>query len=195
MSEQKQHVSFYRKVALRKKLMPRNSGGVAYVPFIGDGDIATELYSNHKIYGADLDPMRVKAASARLKDATIKIYDCDQWPFGALDEVFSLADFDAYAYPYDSFKAWWDNAKRADTLTCFFTDGMLLPIHYNRPFRAPWDGIIKDLTRNEYRKLYNLYFKRYILPWFIEYIKPYKIKKKSLYLRGSMCYWGAVISK
>lgn len=53
---QKQHVDLYRKVLLRRKLLALAVEGAAYVPFIGDGDIALELYAGkHQIFGADLD--------------------------------------------------------------------------------------------------------------------------------------------
>jgi len=195
MSEQKQHVSFYRKVALRKKLLPKDGGGAAYIPFIGDGDLAAELYSGYKIYGADLDPARIATAKARILNGFMKVADCDSWPFGKVDEIFTLADFDAYNYPYASFKSWWANANKADQLTLFFTDGIRQAIKRSGTFKQPNGEVLHNLDIKEKRKAYNFYFKRYILPWFVEYIKPYKIKKKSFYLRGSTLYWGVVIEK
>jgi len=194
-ANKKQHVSYFRKVNLRKKLMPRKGSGVAYVPFIGDGDLAAELYSSYKVYGADLDPVRVSTAQARLKNSIIKICDCDSWGLGQVDDTFTLADFDAYNMPYNSFKAWWKNTKKADQLTLFFTDGVRQAIIRSGTFKKPDGEVLHDLDIKERRKAYNFYFKRYILPWFIDYIKPYKIKKKSFYLRGSMIYWGAMIQK
>ena len=67
---QKQHVDYYKKILLRKNLLSYLSKeGDIYVPFIGDGDIAFDLYKYRKIYGADLDPERVKAILAGMKDA------------------------------------------------------------------------------------------------------------------------------
>jgi len=195
MSDQKQHVQFYRKVNLRKKLMPRKGGGVAYVPFIGDGDLAAELYSGYKIYGADLDPARIATAKERIQGGNLKVADCDSWPFGKVYEVFTLADFDAYNYPYVSFKAFWTNANKADQLTLFFTDGVRQAIKRSGTFKQPNGEVLHNLDIKDKRKAYNFYFKRYILPWFTGYIKPYKIKKKSFYLRGSTLYWGVVIEK
>lgn len=191
----KQHMQFFRNVALRKKLMPRKGGGIAYVPYIGDGDLAVELYSSYKVYGADLDPMRVKTASSRLSGSNIKVYDCDLWPFHGVSDEFTLADFDAYNMPYNSFKAWWNNTTKADQLTLFFTDGVRQAIIRSGTFKKPDGEVLHNLDIKERRKAHNLYFKRYIYPWFVEYIKPYKVIKKSLYLRGSMIYWGAVIKK
>jgi len=194
-SGKKQHMQFFRKVALRKKLMPPRTGGVAYIPYIGDGDLAAELYSSYKIFGADLDPTRVKTASSRLKESNIKVYDCDLWPFLGIPDAFTLGDFDAYNMPYNSFKSFWINANKADHLTLFFTDGVRQSIIRTGTFKKPDGEILRNLDLKERRKAYNFYFKRYIYPWFEEYIKPYKVVKKSLYLRSLMIYWGAVIKK
>ena len=82
-SEKKQHVDIHRKLNLRKKLLEKAGKltGAVYVPFIGEGDIACELYQGNKIYGADSDPERVEVAKSRLKDAEIITADCDKFPF------------------------------------------------------------------------------------------------------------------
>lgn len=41
---QKQHVDAFRKIALRRELLRYAVPGAAYVPFCGDGDIASQLY-------------------------------------------------------------------------------------------------------------------------------------------------------
>ena len=64
--EGQQHVDLYRKLLLRRHLLRWASDGAAYVPFIGDGDIAAQLYGERTIYGADLDPERVEVARGRL---------------------------------------------------------------------------------------------------------------------------------
>ena len=71
MSEQKQHVDYHRKIALRKNLLEKAAElkGAFYIPFIGDGDIAFDLYQGHKLYGADIDVERVNIAKSRLPDA------------------------------------------------------------------------------------------------------------------------------
>ena len=191
---QKQHVDFHRKIQLRKNLLRGKKQGVIYVPFIGDGDIATELYQSYKIHGADIDSQRTSTASKRLDRNIIKA-DCDKWPFPGIEDVFDVADFDAYSEPYKSFRSFWENANKANEMVLFFTDGhkqgLMRTGHWHKP-----DGSkeqIKDT--NEKRKVFNFYFPKHILPWFQEHIKPYKIVKKQFYLRGMMLYWGAVIKK
>ena len=191
----KQHAQYFRKVALRKKLLPRKHEGAAYVPFIGDGDLAAELYSGYKIFGADLDPARVLTASERLPGSKVIVYDCDRWGFGKLDEIFTLGDFDPYYNPYASFRSWWENTKKADQVTVFFTDATRPAVVRYGKFITPQGPTIHIESIKERRKIYNFYLKRYILPWFVEYIKPYKLMKKSFYTRGHMLYWGAIIRK
>ena len=77
----KQHVDMYRKIMLRKRLLRRALPGAAYVPFIGDGDIAADLYADRVVYGADLDSQRAVTAAGRLNGSTVIAADCDSWPF------------------------------------------------------------------------------------------------------------------
>jgi hypothetical protein len=194
-SSGKQHVQMFRKIALRKKLLPKTPVTI-YVPFLGDGDIAVELYLKNKIYGADHDAARIQMARDRLpKDAILKVSDCDIWPFPGSIYVFDAADFDSYSEPYNSFKSFWQNANKADKLTLFFTDGHPRGILRKGNWTKPDGTYVRDLTLKEKRRIYNFYFKKHILPWFEEYIKPYKIVKKSLYTRHQMLYWGAIIRK
>ena len=190
----KQHVDFYKKIQLRKTLLRGKKQGVIFVPFIGDGDIAAELYQGYEIYGADIEPERVKTASDRLK-GDIRVTDCNKFPFADVEQEFNYADFDAYSEPYKSFRSFWQKANKSKEMVLFFTDGHKQGIirggHWHKP-----DGSkeqIKDT--NEKRKVFNFYFPKHILPWFQEHIKPYKIVKKQFYLRGMMLYWGAVIKK
>jgi hypothetical protein len=67
MPRGKQHVDLHRKLALRRALLRGCPAGAVYVPFIGDGDIAAELYADRMVYGADLDPNRSATARARLR--------------------------------------------------------------------------------------------------------------------------------
>jgi len=192
--KQAQHVDMYRKVLLRKRLLSYVKPGVAYIPFIGDGDIATELYKNFQIYGADIDPQRVAVAQDRLPEANIITADCDGWPFSEIDTAFSLADFDAYVEPYAAFRAFWKNASKAGPLVLFFTDGNKHNLYFSSWWLQP-DGTREELENLiEMRRVYNFYFPRHIKPWFIEYIKPWKAAKFSFYLRRNMLYWGAVVT-
>ena len=190
---QKQHVDIHRKILLRKNLL-HTKQGVFYVPFIGDGDIAVKLYSNAEIYGADIDSDRVNTAQQRVK-GDIRTADCYGWPFGDIDKVFDVADFDSYSEPYGSFRTYWEEAKKADTMTLFFTDGQKQSIFRTSTWINPNGEKIKFNSITEQRKVGNFYFPKFILPWLIDYIKPYTIKRKLFYLRGMMLYWGAVVEK
>jgi len=82
-SPKKQHVDLYRKIKLRKELIEKAGPieGAYYVPFIGEGNIASALYQGNIIYGGDIDPQRTEVARSRLKDAEIVTADCDKFPF------------------------------------------------------------------------------------------------------------------
>lgn len=178
---------------LRKRLLHLAKPGAVYVPFCGDGDIAALLYTDRRVLGADLDPARVQVASDRLRGADIRVADCDRWPFTDATERFAVADFDAYSHPYSSFLSFWAAAKLTERLVLFFTDG-----HRQGVMRTGWwhkpDGSKQKLENvNEKRNLFNFYFPRYILPWFEQAVRPYRVQQKAFYLRGMMLYWGAVI--
>jgi len=197
-SEKKQHVEFQRKIKLRKGLIEKAGKltGAYYVPFIGDGDIACELYQGNKIYGADLDPERVEVAKSRLRDAEIITADCDKFPFKGQDAVYSLGDFDSYSYPYDSFRSFWEGAKFGSQCILFFTDGQRQAIMRAGNYRTPDGKNVKTRTVTEKRTAYNFYFNKTVLPWFKEYVEPWKIVHVMKYLRSaSMCYWGAIIAQ
>ncbi len=147
-SEKKQHVEFQRKIKLRKGLIEKAGKltGAYYVPFIGDGDIACELYQGNKIYGADINPERVEVAKSRLKDAEIITADCDKFPFKGQEAVYSLADFDSYSYPYDSFRSFWKGAKFSSQCVLFFTDGQRQAIIRSGSYRTPDGEKVKAKT-------------------------------------------------
>ncbi len=189
--KQKQHVDFHRKILLRKNLLHIKQG-VFYIPFIGDGDIAFELYRDAEIHGAYIDPARTAAAKKRLCGNIITA-NCDSWPFPDVDVAFDAADFDSYSEPYESFRSFWEEANKANKMTLFFTDGhkqgLMRTGHWHQP-----DGNKEYLENvNDRRKVFNFYFPKHIFPWFANYVKPYKVIKKQFYLRGMMLYWGAVI--
>jgi len=197
-SAKKQHVEFQRKIKLRKGLIEKAGKltGACYVPFIGDGDIAFELYQGNKIYGADTNPERVEVAKSRLKDAEIITADCDKFPFKEEETVYSLADFDSYSYPYDSFRSFWEKAKFGSQCVLLFTDGQRQAIIRTGSYRTPDGKKVKAKTVTEKRTAYNFYFNKTVFPWFKEYIKPWKVVYITKYLRSaSMCYWGAIIAR
>jgi hypothetical protein len=183
----------YRKLKLRRTLLRFSEPGPAYVPFIGDGDIAAELYGGFSIFGADLDSQRIQAARERLAGATLRVWDCNAWPFPRATEPFTLADFDAYSEPYASFRSFWEQAPHAEKMVLFFTDGHRQGIVRSGSWTRPDGKKVRLETTNERRAIFNKYFGRYILPWFKEYVEPYEVKVVTKYLRGMQLYWGAVI--
>ena len=198
MAGQKQHVNIQRKLKLRAALIEKagNPQGACYVPFIGEGDIAAELYAGKKIFGADIDGAMVKTAKAKLPDAHIIKADCDPFPFNKKTATFTLADFDAYSYPYDSFRNFFRGAKIGSQCILIFTDGQRQAIIHTGHYRMP-DGEKHHLkTKTEKREVYNFYYARVIMPWFKEYIKPWKVVWSTKYTRGpNQMYWGAIITR
>src|SRR5687768_4746820 len=94
-----QHVDLRRKVEQRQRLLRHAApAGAIYVPFVGDADLAVDLYAGRTIYAADIDADRVATASQRLGDldgpiATVTTADCDAWPFPGYDgPPFTAAD-------------------------------------------------------------------------------------------------------
>jgi hypothetical protein len=192
---QKQHVDLFRKLMLRRRLLRDSLPGPVYVPFCGEGDIAKELYADRQVYAADLDADRVNNAQSLIPSAVVRCADCDGWPFADLDPPpFTICDFDAYSDPYASFRAFWQEAPKSKKLALFFTDG-----HRQGIIRTKWlitpDGTHRKLEDiSERRKAYNFYFRSIVLPWFVQYVEPWKVSKTQSYLRGSsMLYWGAVV--
>ena len=194
-SEQKQHVDLFRKVMIRRRILREALPGPVYVPFCGDGDIAKELYADRQVYAADLDAGRTCNLQSTIPAAVVRTADCDVWPFADLDPpAFAVCDFDAYSHPYASFRAFWESAPKREKLALFFTDG-----HRQGIIRTKWlitpDGTHRKLDDiSERRKAYNFYFRSIVLPWFVQYVEPWKVIKTQSYLRGSsMLYWGAVV--
>ncbi len=185
----------YRKMLLRKLLLSEALPGAVYVPFIGDGDIADLLYRDRAIYGADIDEGRCNTALTRLPGSTIICADCDGWPFPGLEAEVSVADFDSYSYPYDSFRAFWAEANKAQHLVLFFTDGQRQAVNRTSYWRNPDGSKGHAETSSERRKKFNFWW-QYVKAWFEPAINPYRVERYSFYLRGKeMLYWGAVVGK
>lgn len=199
MTQQKQHVDIWRKLQLRRQLLKKGGKlpGAAYVPFIGDGDIAAELYADRDIYGVDTDRQRVATVRERLPNATIITGDADLWhPDQAPDLEYSIADFDSYSYPYASFGAWWLHARKAKTVALFFTDGQKQAIHRKRMYQSPDGTRFDNLQGAEKRRAEMFYWSEILSPWFGQAVTPYAIRDVKYYLRGfTMLYWGAVIQR
>lgn len=196
----KQHVDMYRKIALRKRLLGKALAGAAYVPFLGEGDLAVELYADRLIAGADLDPDRTRTASARLPaTAILTSGDCNVWPFPAVSEAsqatYAIGDFDAYSYPYDSFRAWWEACpNKAKTLVLFFTDGQRQAIKRTGVWHHPNGEHRTEPDLAARRVFHNMYLKRVADPWLRGAVAPYRVQTLASYIRGAMIYYGAVVS-
>jgi hypothetical protein len=199
MAGQQQHVDLFRKRLLRKRLLVCAAPGAVYVPFCGDADLATELYSDRFVLGADLDPQRVVTARTRGLAGDFRVGDCDQWLFPDRKDIVAVADFDAYSEPYPSFRSFWQCADKADRLVLFFTDGHKMGMTWSGYFVKP-DGS-KEVLRGEGKLAkaphINFYFRKHVLPYFEEYIagEGYRLTRKMVYLRALMVYWGCVIDK
>jgi hypothetical protein len=199
-ASQKQHVELYRKVLLRKRLLRWAVDGPVYVPFIGDGDLAAELYGDRRVFGADLVPQRIRNAKAQLPlDSVIVEHDCDFWPFPGVKDKFAVADFDAFANPYPAFHAFWDNAQTHKRLVLFFTDGLKQAvIRTTVPRHTRFDGQVEHIDNadtNRKRQIFHSYFAKYLWPYFELHVRPWRVVDRMRYTRGSMLYWGAVIER
>jgi hypothetical protein len=204
-AKQAQHVDVYRKRILRRSLLRDAVPGPAYVPFIGDGDLAADLYADRLIFGADLDPERVKTARLRraiftgtLLHGKIIVADCNGWPFpDYTGPPFAVADFDAYSDPYESFRAFWQHAPKADRLALFFTDGHRQGIIRTANLIRPDGTHEKIVGTNAKRTVYNFYWQRTVRPWFNVFMADAGwTVKRSQHLRGSsMLYWGSIVER
>lgn len=193
MAGQKQHVDLYRKRLLRARLLKRALPGAVYVPFCGDGDLAVSHYQDRPIFAADLDSQRVELARSRLPGATVLVADCDGWPFPGCQEMFAVADLDAYANPYKALVAFWANARKADKLVVFGTDGLRQRIGRGGVLKTLPSGAETKAPLAECRRQYNFWWQRYVLPFIRQTVAPYKVHSHLGYLRRSMLYWGVIL--
>lgn len=173
------------------------SPGPIFVPYCGDADIANELYAGRPIVGCDTDAARVDTANRRgLPNARFVEGDAETFDdFGDLRYV--AADFDAYAYPYETFRNFMDKAQRAARLVLFFTDGELQVIRRRVPagFRAPDGEHHAQLPMNENRAVLNNYWQGWALGYVTRALGAYgyHVVESDHYVRnGNVLYWGCV---
>ncbi len=160
------------------------------MPFIGDGDIAVELYAERKIYGADLDPARVETARIRLEGSEIRVADCNGWPFGDISEPFAIADLDAYSNPYLSLVAFWKNAVKAKRVIVFGTDSLSQKVKRCKLAIALPSG--NGPPSDTWRADYNFWWVRHVLPFIRDVIFPYQVNQSIFYRRRDMLYWSVI---
>lgn len=201
--------TIHRKLAIRRSLMmvagQKLDGAAAYVPFIGEGDLAAELYADRPVWGADIDAARVATAQARLENAAVVVHDCDRWPFPGVRGPFGIGDFDAYAYPYDSWRAFAGNAELGPVFVAFFTDGQRSTIQRNGIWRHPdgtkhkavLEGTVNSPDARVTRKVHAMWMARTIRPWWETEVEElgYQVLLTRGYTRRHMLYWGSVIEK
>ena len=188
------------KVRLREALLTTLGEGAAYVPFVGDGDIAAALYTDRVIHGIDIDPDRIATAKARLPDANLIIADCEEgWPLTTSD-TFAICDADAYTYPYGAIRAFLANANLADRIALFGTDGQMM---YGNQMQHRWhhpDGHWVDVAKAKTMTI-RLYWPRAIKPWLEAAIPQagYRItamrKTWRVQYGNGMLYWGILAER
>ena len=193
----KQYGNADAKITVRQDLLHDAAPGACYVPFIGAGDLAAELYEGRPIYGADLDADRLVIAQKRLPTARLQQSNCDQFPFRGEAISWAVADFDSYSYPYASFRAFWraGQTNLVSPFVCFFTDAQRQAIvRGTAGFKLPSGKTAKlnTATRGELDKTY---FESIVKPWFEAMIKPWQVDRIEQRHHRFMIYWGAVISK
>jgi hypothetical protein len=196
-AEARQHVEFHRKYLLRKRLLRWAPEGAAYVPFVGDGDLAVDLYADRQIYAADLDVGRIEMASSRLPGAKVIQADCDDWTFPGLTDKIAVADFDAYTDPWTSFRSFWREAPKQDRLVLYVTDGLRQGMIRTGSLRKP-DGTKQTYADADMQKigLFHFYWNQTVLPWFRDFIAPdWRILEQYRYLRKMMVYGGFAIER
>lgn len=186
----------FRKVLLRRHLLRWAVPGAAFVPFIGDGDIAYELYRDRTVYGADLDPARVATAQGRL-NGDIRVADCDSWPFPGLTDEIAVADFDAYVEPYVGFRSFWKEAPKKDRLVLFFTDGRRQGLLRSGSWTKPDGSKVLLKSRVAKSTVANNYLAGHVWPWVDDFVARdgYRVLDRWRYQRSLMIYWGMAIER
>lgn len=190
---QKQHVQIERKLKLRRRLLADAVEGAAYCPYLGEGDIAAALYSDRLIYGVELQKKFLDVAQSRLRGRFLQ-GDCRLWHFDGDPTPFALADFDAYGNPYESFDTFWEGATKANRVVMFFCDG-----RRTRISRGKVEALLPSGERpaemRVWRKQYNMWLRKYVLPWISQRIAPYEVIRRKGFYRGAMLHWGCVVER
>jgi hypothetical protein len=211
-----QHASPERKYLMRRRLMRWLHGidGAAYCPFAGHLDIALGgvpgaqrderypfpgLYADRTVYGADLDPDRVKVAVGRVSHGIVRVADCDRWVFPDVDTgPIVVADFDAWTEPWPSFRSFWQHAEKGERIVCFWTDAHRMGIAVDGTLIRP-DGSKErfrpGVDRHKRSAAFNFYLAKIVWPWLTDYVNPYRILDRGFYLRGMLTYYGAVLER
>jgi len=174
------------------KLLDGLGAGAAYVPFIGDGDLAVECYSAREIYGVDIDSARVETARRRLPGARIREADVDDLTHFPVDLRFALCDSDAYSQPYTAIEGWLRRARLCDDIAVFGTSGeMSIRLAVGDPIREP-DGRMRKVPRGWGPVYRARYWKAVLLPYMdflLEGRGFTRTREKKMWV-ANMLYWG-----
>lgn len=152
---------------LRQRVLRKAVPGATYLPFIGDGDLAVACHTKSRLFGADLDPVRVRRAQSRLPDATIIHADCTSWPFPGLTDRFAVADFDAYCNPYPAIVAFWTHARKCSRVVLFGTDGFRQRIKRGKVLKQLPEGTETRAPGQTFRPQYNFWWAQHVVPFLL----------------------------
>lgn len=198
-----QHVDLFRKLRLRRELLADAEPGAAFVPFLGEGDIALELYRDREILGIELDDAIAVATSRRFVDAGLssKVItgDANVWHPNAWGpgHPFAVADLDAFSNPYHSLAALWTNGQLADRVVIFGTDGLRLGVKISttKHLGPLPDAKIVRADMATRRRQFNNYWTAYVRPYLVDLVAPGQIVRELKYQRQHMLYWGIVVDR
>lgn len=184
---------------LRKRFLEGLPNGAVYVPFCGDGDITSELYRARACFCADIDPERVAAAKEKLRGMTkvqVVAADCNAWPFHGCSDRFALVDCDAWVNPYPAIAAFWNSAKKSETIAIVATDAQRENIK-----RSKHAVKLPECSRiaGNWREQCNFWWLRYVKPWLAGLVAGdgYAIQQESKFgdRYGTMLYWAVILAK
>lgn len=211
-SGKKQHVDLFRKIGIRRELLELVGPEAAYVPFLGEADIAVDLYADRRIVGIELDPDVARLAGDRLVAVAtqpdgwrplIVTGNAETWHHDALSaSPFAVLDVDAFSNPYRALEVAWRNMTPEDNLAprvaIFGTDGMRLAIRRSKSrMLAPLpagEPLLKTDDINERRRQWNGWW-AIVLEYLTELVAPATIIETRKYVRDHMLYWGIVVDR
>lgn len=169
--------------------------GAVYVPYIGEADIASQLWSDRMIYGCDLEQKFLDVADTRLSNSDLRVANAEHYPFTDISEAITIADFDAYGNPYLALQSFWqaipDHPQR---IVIYGTDGLRTNFRGNATVLLP-EGKKQPANLVTAREQYNYYWPRYIIPLLKKLVAPHTIIKEKHYTNKTMLYWGIVVDR
>ena len=159
----------------------------AYIPYFGEGDIAHALYSDYRIYGADVNEDFLITARRRLPEATLLNADIEaEYPFAYIETPITLADFDAYAEPYTALKHFLEKAVLDTELVLFGTQSCM--VMRQRRYYEPSQGENLPLSRP---MTVSSYYVKVVKPYLTALLEHhnYQVRRLKRFQKGRMLYW------